>query len=133
VRIIGCAVVLLSGCGTFVNLWPNPNWDPVHGPFYSQNIVYGGVKVSLEEGAKSVTKPAGPKDFLAGVAWLTLDAPLSLVADTATLPITVSSQIERSAQADEFPENWRPSDGPPLDAAESDESLLEDRSITEPL
>ncbi|MBX3444000.1 MAG: YceK/YidQ family lipoprotein [Planctomyces sp.] len=81
--------VLLSGCSTLLNCttWIEP---PSHENAYRRPFqIYGGVKIAIAKGAAAVRAPHTPGRLTAGAAWLAVDAPLSLVADTVTLPCTL--------------------------------------------
>jgi uncharacterized protein YceK len=101
-----CAGAILagaSGCGTMVNMV-----DPMFGgfpdkPSHAEKQIYGGVVNDFDVigGAvywKSDYAPtARPFAVVVGL----IDLPLSLVADTITLPWTVAHQIEKSQTASE--------------------------------
>jgi uncharacterized protein YceK len=91
----GVALCLaLCGCGTLDNV------VGVGAP----NRVYGGVRSDVKQAVQSTgdaLRAQSPGDFAASAgrgALCTLDAPLSAVADTATLPITVSHRLQSGAE-----------------------------------
>jgi uncharacterized protein YceK len=71
---------------------------------------YGGVKICLEAGAaglKNVREPSEDNkmiSLLAGAYMVTIDMPLSAVADTLTLPWTVPAVLNGTAQTS--PVDW---------------------------
>lgn len=87
--IVGCCLVVLSGCGTFGNLFRMETGQT--------NVVYGGVRsdLSLLRGSWAATA-AGPDAWFRRVI-LSTDLVLSAVADTVTLPYTIP--LERSNRA----------------------------------
>ncbi|HEY7328377.1 MAG TPA: YceK/YidQ family lipoprotein [Gemmataceae bacterium] len=98
---------VLCGCGTFVNCFN------VNGA--ANRAIYGGVRQDAENGTRHITeafsgpapsftatpKPPNPagdlasKSFCAvcGVGMLAVDLPVSAVADTLTLPVTVPATL----------------------------------------
>lgn len=92
-------VVSCSGCGTINNLAPPT--QPAHGgPLGPINDIYGGFRTSTSEGWRSLVHPTETASIASGVALLAIDAPLSLVADTLTLPITIPAHFKRSEPAE---------------------------------
>ncbi len=93
VAIAALATAALSGCGTMGNL----AGCCVSGP----HEIYGGVrldaKAAWESGGEAVhTKGLESLGHVAeAVCFLALDLPLSAVADTVTLPITIPTAIEK--------------------------------------
>jgi uncharacterized protein YceK len=75
------AVVLLAlgGCGTFMNV------GAVRCAPYSHPQIYGGVQFDVEY---EISRGSA-EGLMIGI----LDLPLSLVADTLTLPITIAAEI----------------------------------------
>ncbi len=102
----------LSGCGTVVNC------TAVNGP--AAREIYGGVKQDVQNGSGHLaeafygpcpsfspypTSPnSGPnllgKSFCAGcgVCMLALDLPVSFVADTLTLPVTIPAALSKTKE-----------------------------------
>lgn len=87
IMLILCATTLVSttGCGTIMNLSTNKK-------------VYGGIQNDLGIAAQCTVKQAvKPKNFvdegLRPTLMSLIDLPLSAVADTATLPITVPAAL----------------------------------------
>ena len=87
----------VGGCGTMDNFGQgfskqHPAW---HGgmPRY-----YGGVRMYLDPGTRpdeALTHPDAPwYDVPLMVAFLTIDIPLTLLADTLTIPLVVAAQRE---------------------------------------
>lgn len=91
------AVALLPflGCGTICNL-SAPSGESYPREYEPRNEVYGGVRADVVDGWKSMIHPREPGTFVVGVASIVLDAPLSLIGDTVTLPTTVRARIERN-------------------------------------
>ena len=92
------AAPLLAGCGTMLVNVGGLSCTSGH---YMEP--YGGVKVCLEsgtEGLKEASKP-GEQDrllsLLGGMYMLALDLPMSAVADTLTLPMTISATLKGEA------------------------------------
>lgn len=105
----GAAVVaaLLSGCGTVVNC--------IDGDGHATRAIYGGVKQDAQNGWRHLGEafsgpapcfsqmpkpPSAGRDFVAktfcagcGVSMLAVDMPISVVADTLTLPVTVPATL----------------------------------------
>jgi uncharacterized protein YceK len=96
-------VVIATGCGTMVNMTDPMFSAPSNEPSRAEKQIYGGVvnDVDVIGGAvywKSDYAPtARPFAVVVGL----IDLPLSLVADTITLPWTVAHQIEKSQTASE--------------------------------
>lgn len=83
----------LCGCGTMDNLIENPS-----------PRVYGGVRSDVKQAVQSggdALRAKSPGEFAVSAgtgALCTLDAPLSAVADTVTLPVTVSHKLRSRAE-----------------------------------
>ncbi|HTU20590.1 MAG TPA: YceK/YidQ family lipoprotein [Gemmataceae bacterium] len=99
--------VVLGGCGTVVNC--------VNGKGHAARDIYGGVKQDAQNGARHLGEafsgpapclskipqpPSATRDFVAktfcagcGVGMLAVDLPVSAVADTLTLPLTVPATL----------------------------------------
>ena len=78
-----CAAVLalsVSGCGTIVNLGLEPK------PIYETPRIYGGIRFTF----KHLFTESPPF----GAILVILDAPLSLVFDTLTLPYTIPMAVK---------------------------------------
>jgi uncharacterized protein YceK len=92
------AAPLLAGCGTMLVNVGGLSCTSGH---YMEP--YGGVKVCLEGGTQSlkeVSKPGGQDrllSLLGGMYMLALDLPMSAVADTLTLPMTVRATLKGEA------------------------------------
>lgn len=91
-------VPLLSGCGTLLNIsFPHGNPDCDH----SNPEIYGGVSEDVNwawqllSDAPSGSYPAAVKiaQLVVAPCVLCIDLPLSAVADTLTLPVTVRSAL----------------------------------------
>jgi uncharacterized protein YceK len=84
----------LCGCGTVDNL------TAVSRP----PLIYGGVRNDVKQAVQSTgaaLRAQSPGDFAASAgtgALCALDAPLSAVADTATLPVTVSHKLRSRSE-----------------------------------
>lgn len=86
-------VCTLSGCGTVGNLWcccRSGDEAPYGGVVNSVKLARSG----FEEGAK-LDSLAAPAYFLGATYCLLVDAPLSAVADTVTLPITIPATLKK--------------------------------------
>ena len=87
-------VVSLGGCGTMMNFW----WD---GSFH-EPAVYGGTATSAGFGLQAAEEVAKFDNLdhcadcvvIAGY-FLAVDLPLSVVADTLTLPLTVAAALQK--------------------------------------
>jgi uncharacterized protein YceK len=116
-RVAAWLVVVLTpaavGCGTFINLIPEHHKYGRPGPRPLK--VYGGVQTDFDFGTETMAKAfqgeqprsLGPvakvlgAGYIAGMgAWfLVVDLPLSAVADTLTLPVTIPAAMKND-QAD---------------------------------
>jgi uncharacterized protein YceK len=117
---VGLGAVLafaLAGCGTVNNLRPQPKKDKdnPNAEALGGKGIYGGVGLDARVGAAMLagafTTEAQPQESLmvsamdapckVGVAaWLlAVDLPLSAVADTLTLPVTVPATLKNKGQA----------------------------------
>src|SRR5262245_61350912 len=93
--LVAAAACALSGCGTMDNVRGEP----------PENAVLGGVRINADR-AWSCAKasffthdPASVVLFGAiGAYSLALDLPLSAVADTLTLPITIPAALKKSEE-----------------------------------
>ncbi len=78
----------LCGCGTFDNMT-------------ASHKVYGGVRTDVKQAAQSTGEVFRAKNgreagaALASSTLCVLDAPLSVVADTVTLPVTVREAVRK--------------------------------------
>jgi uncharacterized protein YceK len=99
---LAAAFPLLSGCGTVLNL-ARPGGNPFY-EFQSQPKMYGGVCEDVRWAWTLVSDSPGGSYPIAGkVAQLVvapcvlcIDLPLSAVADTLTLPLTVRSALHEN-------------------------------------
>lgn len=86
----------ISGCGTMGNMWS----CCVGGP----HRIYGGVMLDAEAASESGSKALETKGLeslghVAGaVCYGAIDLPLSAIADTLMLPITIRWEIERRSE-----------------------------------
>src|SRR5262245_46119000 len=102
-------VFCVSGCGTLCTL---PELSGLRfSSIYPTECVYGGVLLDAESGVErlktSVSKSADWRhldNLVAGAYCLLVDLPLSAVADTLTLPITLRANQKRSKPAKELQE-----------------------------
>ena len=90
----------LAGCGTILNLTENGPKSPV-----VKDTIYGGIAWDAVWGTNEFICAVDPwvnpgletwESRVAGVAFATLclaDLPLSAIADTLTLPITIKAQL----------------------------------------
>ncbi len=108
----------LAGCGTVNNLRPQrkPDKDNPNAAALGCKGVYGGVGLDARVGTAMLagafsTEPQPQESLLASAldapckmgiaAWLlAVDLPLSAVADTLTLPVTVPATLKNKGQAD---------------------------------
>ncbi len=114
---MGLAAVLAlaaGGCGTMNNLHPPAKADP-EAPAPVPRSVYGGVALDARVGGKwlaapftaerlpqvSLVESAVDSTCKVGIAaWvLAVDLPLSAVADTLTLPVTIPATLKNQAKA----------------------------------
>jgi uncharacterized protein YceK len=81
-----CLTVFASGCGTVITRTVGPNWAPPDPPL---SRVYSGVLFDL----KCFWRPeAYETENISG--FCVFDLPLSLVADTVILPLTIYEQVK---------------------------------------
>jgi uncharacterized protein YceK len=81
--LVGIVVISQMGCGTVLNFWSSQG----HGyrDDYGQMEIYGGVAID----AQALSEAKGTWEKLWAILFLTVEFPLSLVLDTATLPVTI--------------------------------------------
>ena len=100
------AVVGMVGCGTYMNLEDRPT-----GYFRPKGCamkrVYGGTRIDAEWGSRYF---AWNDDWLFGAMILTIDLPLSFVADTVTLPWTIPMAFRTDSKSSDLE---KPSDTSP--------------------
>ena len=89
IMIVAMAVISQMGCGTVFNFWPKDEHS-VHEEI-GQMRVYGGVRLD----AQALSEARWPWGKLLGILILTVEFPLSLVLDTATLPVTIPVTLSR--------------------------------------
>ena len=85
-------LALCTGCGTIVNL---QYAAPIDAPDKPDEVCgpYGGVTLSAHQGISYITVPISPAHGMTALCpfvalyFLGIDAPLSLIGDTVTLPI----------------------------------------------
>ena len=99
------ALFLLSGCGTVMNLRTADSGYRLpesHVP----RTVYGGVKLDAAAGRRSFDAAAErPGQAVVGAVVWGVDLPISAVADTLTLPLTIPAAIGRGINEYYFPED----------------------------
>lgn len=89
------AVPLLAGCGTMLGNVGGLSYMKGH---YMEP--YGGVKVCLEGGTRCLKEATAPGEehrlvpLLCGTYMLGFDLPMSAVADTLTLPLTITATLK---------------------------------------
>src|SRR5262245_47387430 len=93
--VLAVLAATLSGCGTVANLWSCCK--------SGDRAVYGGVAHSLRRAAEDAEEAARLDDpdcalHALGAGLMLVDVPLSAVADTLTLPITVPEMLGRRAE-----------------------------------
>ena len=114
------ATALLGGCGTVANI--TLSGPPSTG---GSMKVYGGVRRDMDIVRDCTTNPDHPKDnakaicFATAVTVAALDLPLSVVADTITLPITIPVALVTQGQTDKGPAANRQEADPPEDSVRS--------------
>jgi uncharacterized protein YceK len=97
-RVLVATVCVLasSGCATFLNVRgiEFPENSRIFRPGrHPEKLIYGGVKVDAQAGLGAIQE----RYYLAaGYLWL-VDLPMSAIADTVTLPITIPATITRGA------------------------------------
>ncbi len=85
----------ISGCGTFNNL--SSSISPTgKKPYEAPRLVYGGTVWSATEGWNHLSEPQTVTHSATGAYLMAVDTPLSLIADTLSLPITVPAAIDRA-------------------------------------
>ncbi len=84
--------LVCSGCGTVMNLEDKPTTYLRRYPGTEANRVYGGVRIDAERGCDLFDLDP----LVATYVWA-VDLPLSAVADTITLPITIKSALDRKS------------------------------------
>lgn len=94
----------LCGCGTVMNLRSPTSARKRSDIATPRASVYGGVKLDAAAGRRSFQSSDGRLGplFAGGYVW-GIDLPLSAVADTLTLPITVPASISRGVDEYYFP------------------------------
>jgi uncharacterized protein YceK len=99
------AAPLLAGCGTVLGNVGGLSFMSDH-----RMEPYGGVKLCLEVGTHCFKEAGDPREqnrlgaSLCGAYWLALDLPMSAVADTLTLPLTVPATLRGEARTG--PVHW---------------------------
>jgi len=96
------AVSLLSGCGTFWNMEFSKERDT------GERAIYGGVQIDAHlafDSTKDALADSNSDHATIGSAiamcmLAILDAPLSAIADTLTLPITISATLKKMRETD---------------------------------
>jgi uncharacterized protein YceK len=98
-RLMVSVAPFLSGCATALNTM-------YYARFEGGNQVYGGVKLDTLIIKASLANRLDENDTTFTRAWkatlATMDLPLSAVADTLTLPITVSATMLRDEPVPEY-------------------------------
>jgi len=89
ITIVAISVISQMGCGTVFNFWPRDDHS-VHEEI-GQMRVYGGVRMD----GQAFVDAQGPWRKLLAILILTVEFPLSLVMDTATLPVTIPVSLNR--------------------------------------
>jgi uncharacterized protein YceK len=109
-----------AGCGTILNLTENGPKSPV-----VKDTIYGGIAWDAVFGTNELICAVDPwvnpgletwESRVAGVAFAMLclaDLPLSAIADTLTLPITVQAAFQRTQPADAKTSGSSPGDNGP--------------------
>jgi uncharacterized protein YceK len=89
IAFLGIVVISQAGCGTALNFWSSDG----HGyrEDYGQMGIYGGVVID----AQALSEAPWPWEKLWALLVLTVEFPLSLVMDTATLPVTIPVTLSR--------------------------------------
>jgi uncharacterized protein YceK len=96
---------LLTGCGTLMNLRSMETARALPDSTVPRAAVYGGVKLDAAAGRRSFdAAPNRPAQALVGAYVWGIDLPISVVADTLTLPVTVPASIRREVNEYYFPE-----------------------------
>jgi uncharacterized protein YceK len=101
----GLVVASLSGCGTVINVTKDRE-------------VFGGVRIDAECGVgdwdvwrhpSKYAQPVFPYvNLLAAACWVGVDLPLSVIADTVTLPVTIPATLKKSATPTESSTDKKP-------------------------
>lgn len=95
-------MIALSGCGTVWNLAYGVSTGgkaiPPIGGLGAETRIYGGLQVDAQAIHKACVYPEGWFHYYAGWFFFILDMPLSFVADTITLPITIPIELSREPE-----------------------------------
>jgi uncharacterized protein YceK len=98
--LVAALVCALGGCGTIGNLSDPNQTKPFGGVIRDANAS----SWLMSEASEALKKPAAEKAGLVlAVPILTMDLPLSLAADTVTLPITLPMAMMRRGQPETPP------------------------------
>jgi uncharacterized protein YceK len=87
--IVAIAVISQMGCGTVFNFWPRDE-NTVHEEI-GQMRVYGGIRMD----GQALGEARWPWGKFLAFLVLTVEFPLSLVMDTATLPVTIPVSLSK--------------------------------------
>ena len=86
-------ILLTAGCGTVDNLVGAGTPAADGSVLEPAKLVYGGTRLSLQQGWSNLTQPREVLEPAYGVYQLVVDSPLSFVGDTLTLPMTVNASV----------------------------------------
>ena len=89
ITIVATALLSQVGCGTVFNFWPKDEHS-AHEEI-GQMRVYGGIRMD----GQALGEAKWPWGKLLGVIILAVEFPLSLVMDTATLPVTIPVSLSK--------------------------------------
>jgi uncharacterized protein YceK len=89
ITFIAITVFSQTGCGTILNFWA-PEGHGDRGDLGHMRI-YGGVVID----ARTLSEAQWPWEKLGTILVLIIEFPLSLVMDTATLPVTIPVTLSR--------------------------------------
>ena len=113
--VLWIAVFAVTGCGTIGNL-------------QDRDKIYGGVRLDGKEAwraGKELIKPGESPDYTtkqdtAILVYACVDTPLSLIADTFTLPITVTKSVIHWVKGPDHPADpqFQPTDAQVITTAE---------------
>ncbi|HVE41519.1 MAG TPA: YceK/YidQ family lipoprotein [Planctomycetota bacterium] len=87
--IAALALLCQAGCGTVFNFWPKDEHS-VHEDMGKMRV-YGGVRLD----GQALGEARWPWGKVLAILILTVEFPLSLVMDTATLPVTIPVSLSR--------------------------------------
>ena len=94
----GLALSALGGCGTWMNVQDLPPNIALRDQRIPTQRVYGGVHDDIDIATDVLHRDSAvsPWQSALGLYLLTIDLPISAVADTATLPLCIGAALDRT-------------------------------------